>query len=52
MPRLTKKQYDEATSAKSMQARRAQLSGIKLIGPLDPLIKKLEAAAQKKSRRK
>ena len=51
MPRLTKKQYEEATSAKSMQARRAQLSGMAGIG-LDALIKKLEAAAQKKSRRK
>ena len=39
--------------AKSMQSRRAQLSGVKgLISPLDPLIKKLEAAAEKKKRRR
>ena len=39
------------TPNESFQARRAQLSGTN-IGPLDQLIKKLEAAAQKKSRRK
>tara|TARA_R100001244_G_scaffold66185_1_gene54577 strand:+ start:526 stop:660 length:135 start_codon:yes stop_codon:yes gene_type:complete len=40
------------TPNETMMARRAQLSGVN-IGPLDQLIKKLEAAAEKKkSRRK
>ena len=37
------------TPNENFQSRRAQLSGVKgLMSPLDPLIKKLEAAAEKK----